>query len=384
MNGRVYDPTLGRFLSADPHVQIAGATQACNRYSYVNNNPLSYTDPSGFFFKKIKKAARSVLTKISKAYVGLPDPVKVALLGPFAHPKINQHPLGQAIGFAVIGIAGGPYAPALASAYSAIITLEAGGSPYDALWSAATSYHTQSPSREQGDGIGFWSPEHLIAVARIVFDHLADASDAAGSFVSRNQDDLVFGISLGIDVGIDLIAFGPSGEAVPITTAAIFAVRPVVTKIGPFLQRFSNSLRNITNTAGSIEPFGFRIASFSRFSKTLNSGLMDAGFAGTRALLQGSAVTGRNLKTGRAFDVGKISDFDIALAGPDIFAKAKQLGIGLRSQGTRTGPLNAAQVQQLGLGRLQATLSSMAGRPVNFMIFDDAAKASSRAPSIGF
>ncbi len=49
MNGRVYDPTLGRFLSADPYVPDPTASQSFNRYSYVYNNPLSYTDPSGFF-----------------------------------------------------------------------------------------------------------------------------------------------------------------------------------------------------------------------------------------------------------------------------------------------------------------------------------------------
>ena len=48
MNGRVYDPTLGRFVSADPYVQFPDSTQSFNRYAYVLNNPLSYTDPSGF------------------------------------------------------------------------------------------------------------------------------------------------------------------------------------------------------------------------------------------------------------------------------------------------------------------------------------------------
>lgn len=43
MNGRVYDPSVGRFISADP-------IQALNRYSYVGNNPLRYTDPSGYCF----------------------------------------------------------------------------------------------------------------------------------------------------------------------------------------------------------------------------------------------------------------------------------------------------------------------------------------------
>lgn len=46
MNGRIYDPTLGRFLQADPFVED---TTTLNRYTYVHNNPLSLTDPSGFF-----------------------------------------------------------------------------------------------------------------------------------------------------------------------------------------------------------------------------------------------------------------------------------------------------------------------------------------------
>lgn len=56
MNGRVYDPELGRFLSADPNVQSVSSSQSYNRYSYVMNNPLKYTDPSGYFFKKLWRA----------------------------------------------------------------------------------------------------------------------------------------------------------------------------------------------------------------------------------------------------------------------------------------------------------------------------------------
>jgi RHS repeat-associated protein len=47
MNGRVYDPELGRFLSADSIVQDIFYSQAFNRYTYVFNNPLSLTDPTG-------------------------------------------------------------------------------------------------------------------------------------------------------------------------------------------------------------------------------------------------------------------------------------------------------------------------------------------------
>lgn len=48
MNGRIYEPTIGRFLSADPIVQVPTYSQSYNRYSYVFNSPLSFTDPSGF------------------------------------------------------------------------------------------------------------------------------------------------------------------------------------------------------------------------------------------------------------------------------------------------------------------------------------------------
>jgi len=48
MNGRVYDPDLGRFVSADPFIQFPYYSQSLNRYSYVLNNPLSFIDPTGF------------------------------------------------------------------------------------------------------------------------------------------------------------------------------------------------------------------------------------------------------------------------------------------------------------------------------------------------
>lgn len=48
MNGRLYDPILGRMLSPDIVIQNEQSPQAYNRYSYCFNNPLRYTDPSGY------------------------------------------------------------------------------------------------------------------------------------------------------------------------------------------------------------------------------------------------------------------------------------------------------------------------------------------------
>ncbi|OEZ51824.1 tRNA nuclease WapA precursor [Duganella sp. HH105] len=48
MNGRVYDPLVGKFLSGDPLIQDPINGQNYNRYSYVLNNPTNLTDPTGF------------------------------------------------------------------------------------------------------------------------------------------------------------------------------------------------------------------------------------------------------------------------------------------------------------------------------------------------
>ena len=65
MNGRIYDAKLGRFLQADAYIQDATNTQSLNRYSYVYNNPLNATDPSGFLsFKDILKIVIAIVVSV--------------------------------------------------------------------------------------------------------------------------------------------------------------------------------------------------------------------------------------------------------------------------------------------------------------------------------
>ncbi len=48
-NARFYSPTLGRFLSADTLMSGFANPQNLNRYSYVKNNPINASDPTGHY-----------------------------------------------------------------------------------------------------------------------------------------------------------------------------------------------------------------------------------------------------------------------------------------------------------------------------------------------
>src|SRR5260221_6374240 len=66
MNGRIYDPVLARFMMADPLIQSASSLQDYNRYSYVNNNPFTGVDPSGY--SRFSHAVHSVANSVGGAF----------------------------------------------------------------------------------------------------------------------------------------------------------------------------------------------------------------------------------------------------------------------------------------------------------------------------
>lgn len=55
-DARLYDPVIGRFISADTIAQASYSPQTLNWYSYGLNNPLIYTDPSGHTVKVIGRS----------------------------------------------------------------------------------------------------------------------------------------------------------------------------------------------------------------------------------------------------------------------------------------------------------------------------------------
>ena len=99
MNGRVYDPLLGRFLSPDSYVQSTYNTQSYNRYSYCLNNPLIYTDIDGYSWisnlgKKVVKFVITTVIIVVYAVV-----IAAAVVGGMAlGALITVNPAGAIIG----------------------------------------------------------------------------------------------------------------------------------------------------------------------------------------------------------------------------------------------------------------------------------------------
>ena len=95
MNGRIYDANIGRFLQADPNIQAPNNLQNYNRYAYVLNNPMSYTDPSGFFFDKlwsaIKKYWKPIVAIVATVVTYGAASGWVASWGRLGEPQQPQH-----------------------------------------------------------------------------------------------------------------------------------------------------------------------------------------------------------------------------------------------------------------------------------------------------
>ena len=119
-------------------------------------------------------------------------------------------------------------------------------------------------------------------------------------------------------------------------------------------------------------PKGFKsYGQFKQFGQATQAGLKKAGFANASMYMQGSSHSGRSFETGRPFDEGRISDFDVAVAQPQLFEKAVKLGF---AKGNWSQPIemNSYMAKALGINDTLLKLSKMSGgRPVNMMIFKD-------------
>ena len=169
MNGRVYDPIIGRFLSADPFIQFPKSTQGLNRYTYVNNNPLSFTDPSGYIFgrifRSIGRAIRGAVRAVGRAVRGAVSVARRALQNQVVDSIL--HIVGTAAAFTL----GGPFGPYTAAgfsaAFSAITTAAHGGGLGDIAMSAGIAFASAVAFHHIGARFGtpkFLRPGHIAKI----------------------------------------------------------------------------------------------------------------------------------------------------------------------------------------------------------------------------
>jgi RHS repeat-associated protein len=194
MNGRIYDPKWGRFLQADPIIQSPYDLQNYNRYSYVMNNPVSMTDPSGYSARSFNR----FMTRFT------------ALHGDFAHSYIDRRWGMRAYN--------DPYVRTAAALVAAYFTYGAASSYFTGAAMAggsSTTFATVAVSSEAGGVIGASLTGAGTAVAS------AAAGFAAGGIQGGNLNSALSGaVSGAISGGIS----GYFGSSYPVERIAANAV----------------------------------------------------------------------------------------------------------------------------------------------------------------
>ena len=164
LNGRVYDPLLARFTSADPTVTDPLNPQGWNRYSYVGNDPLAFTDPNGFswlssFFHSVTNFIRN--NPIVRSIVQIASTILLS---------------------AILPLAGAALAAAAGAGGAAIATGLSGGNLGQILRAGAIAGVTAAAFFEVGDFTGHTPAFGTAAYAENIAGHaLVGCASAAAS-----------------------------------------------------------------------------------------------------------------------------------------------------------------------------------------------------------
>jgi hypothetical protein len=186
MNGRIYDPVLGRFLSADPFIQAPGFTLSYNRYAYVVNNPLVLTDPSGYSWFSLPSlnhwlsslhhaAIRPTSRNLFNALHGAPG-------SGFIDKALIKYPWINTIGIAAATAWGGPWGGAAASAASSayMVGLQGGGDD-DMYKAGATSFAVAAGTYLAGGQGNGWQAYVVHAVVGCASNSSSSSNCARGA-----------------------------------------------------------------------------------------------------------------------------------------------------------------------------------------------------------
>jgi RHS repeat-associated protein len=421
---RYYSPGLGSFIQQDSFAGMAMMARSMNRYAYANNNPLRFTDPSGHeglvadWLKRKLTITSAGAENSTLAYVWN---MGANFVAGAAYDAINLQTLGR------FGNADRMAQKAWNGeqpAFSDILSTnwyggnQDGWNPGNLLYQGTKGFVVKAfdtavslaqlanPVTQISEGIdGIRDPvghqqrkqKEFQAMWQGAKQWWNDFSGVTYGMVTDPKATMGVIVDAAAQVGPDKtaqITGGAAFDAVMIVDGVTVAVKAVqawklsralqAAKIGETTEAALSLERAAAKgSTGGAQPHGFGSSEeFAKFGKDVRSGLERAGYRDVEPILQGSAVTGKSYRTGQPFDVGRASDFDVALASPSLFNRAKEVGVGLRGGGTRTAPLSTRNLDALGLRDLSNQLSRQVGREVNFMIYKEPAGALNRAPSI--
>ena len=135
----------------------------------------------------------------------------------------------------------------------------------------------------------------------------------------------------------------------------------------------------LETTLGTESEFGFRplgfgsVEDFQLFIHKIYSSLVSDAVV----VFHGSSLTGQSFKDkgvgSRLFDIGRDSDYDVAIVSPTLWKTAPSVGVKIR--GDHSEPLEAAQIKALGLDKAFADANFLARREVNFMLYESVEQA---------
>ena len=140
MRARLFDQDLGRFLEPDPVIQAPDNPQSWNAYTYVFNNPLAYTDPTGMM--SFREGLGIVV-----AIVG-------SIVAPYLAPIFGKLGTAMLIGAVAGGVSTGTWQGALYGAFSAAVFYGEGTYFENAQWAQATEWNNAFDSGLSWGGYG--------------------------------------------------------------------------------------------------------------------------------------------------------------------------------------------------------------------------------------